>query len=305
MPDILRDGRRRGWFHIDNALLDDFGARIGAYGVAVYAALARHADAKGVCFPSYQGIADKLGVSRRQVIRTVAVLVEHGLIRVQTRRLPGKRPQNLYVLTDDWCREGTDAQPTPITGATSAGASPINGDGDAPVTEMHPTGDGGTPRLVTGMHPKKTQGTTPTKQTQPGEAYVPPPPRLATRIPDNFTLTKELYAYAEWKGVSHAEADAMTERFLLYWQSTPGNAHKTDWEKAWKSWLLGDLVTGKMGTAPTSNPQRFPSTHRKKGGKPDASVSPDPTAHGPFAFAVHGRGHLSADEMDGADGDVD
>ncbi len=302
MPDILRDGRRRGWFHIDNTLLDDFGAAIGAYGIAVYAALARHADAKGVCFPSYQGIADKLGVSRRQVIRTVAVLVEHGLIRVQTRRLPGKRPQNVYVLTDDWCREGTDARPTPIVGA---GVAPINGDSDAPVTEMHPTGDGGAPRLVTEMHPKKTQGTTPTNQTQLGEAQVPPPPRLATRIPDDFTPTDELYAYAERKGVSHTEADAMTERFLLYWQSTPGNARKTDWEKGWQSWLLGDLASGKISTIPTPNPQRFPSTHRKKGGTPDASVSPDPTDHGPFAFAVHRPGNLSAREMDGENGDVD
>ncbi len=166
MPDILRDGRKRGWFHIDNALLDRFGAEIGAYGVAVYAVLARHADAKGVCFPSYQGIADKLGVSRRQAIRTVSVLAERGLIRVQKRQTPGGRPQNLYVLTDDWCNGGIGAAPSPVPSASPA---PMNGDSDALVPEKHPASDLPAPQLVTEVRTKETQGTSgvaPVRQTR-------------------------------------------------------------------------------------------------------------------------------------------
>jgi len=303
MPDILRDGRQWGWFHIDNALLDDFGARIGVYGVAVYATLARHADAKGVCFPSYQGIATKLDVSRRQVIRTVAILVECGLIRVQTRRTPGRRPQNVYVLTDDWCRRDTDAHGTP---PTSASASPIHGDTDAPVTETHAIGDAPAPQLVTGMHPKKTQRTIPRKQTQRGEEQQPTPTQRATRLPDDFTLLDALYAYAAAKGVSRAEADAMTERFTLYWQATGTNALKTDWEKAWKSWLLGDLASGKIGTPiPTSTTHRVSPSPRMKGGLPDASTALDPTDHGPFAFAIGRHRTQSSEEVETGGSDMD
>lgn len=303
MPDILRDGRQRGWFHIDNALLDDFGAAIGAYGVAVYAALARHADAKGVCFPSYQGIADKLGISRRQVIRTVAVLVERGLIRVQTRRPPGKRPQNVYVLTDDWCTKGTDARAAPSSGAE---ASPMNGDRDAPVTETHPVGDREAPQLVTEMHSKETQRTIPRNKTQWGEESRSSHARSATRITDDFVPSAELYAYATGKGVDRGEADAMTERFILYWQTTPKNALKIDWDKAWKSWLLGDLASGKVGAprAPDGTKQS-PSTFRTKGGMPNVGSIPDPTDHGPFAFALGGRGSTTGSEVDAEDRGVD
>lgn len=287
MPDILRDGRKRGWFHIDNALLDRFGAEIGAYGVAVYAVLARHADAKGVCFPSYQGIADKLGVSRRQAIRTVGVLVERGLIRVQKRQTPGKRPQNVYVLTDDWCTGGTGI---PSVLIASAGVSPMDGDGDAPVTGGPLTSDPPAPTPVTGMHPKETQGTKPMKQTHWGGNA--PAPR-ATPLPDDFAVSDAMYAYAAAKGVGRAEAEAMTERFVLYWGATPKNALKTDWEKAWKSWLLGDLADGKLspgGSHRTHSTSR--SSRRPEGGNLDASNCPDATDHGPFSFAVrhHGDG---------------
>jgi len=296
MPDILRDGRQRGWFHIDNALLDDFGARIGVYGVAVYATLARHADAQGVCFPSYQGIANKLAVSRRQIIRTVAVLVECGLIRVQTRCAPGKRPQNVYVLTDDWCRKGTDAPPTLLSGA---GESPINGDRDAPVTDMQVIGDSPAPGLVTEMHPKKTQRTTPRKQTQGREKSLLTHTRDAIPLPDDFTVSDTLYAYAAEKGVSRTEADAMTERFTLYWGATATNGLKTDWEKAWKSWLIGDLTSGKVGLyAEANDAQHSPSIYRRTGGTPDARDAPSATDHGPFAAAFRSRSDSRCTDVD-------
>ncbi|MCA1668316.1 MAG: helix-turn-helix domain-containing protein [Thermomicrobia bacterium] len=69
-----------------------------------------------------------------------------------------------------------------------------------------------------------------------------------TRIPDDFALTPELYAYAADKGVTAAEADGVTEEFILYWQAASGrSAIKTDWKKAWMLRILDRLQMGKIG----------------------------------------------------------
>ncbi len=295
MPDLLRDGRTRGWFHIDNALIDRYGMEIGAYGVAVYAVLARHADAKGVCFPSYQGIADRLGISRRQVIRTVAALAGFGLIRIQTNRMSGTRPQNVYVLTDDWCISVTGASQSPVISAPPA---PGNGDPNALVTAKTATGDAPAPKLVTEMHPKETQGTRPKEKTQGRGNPMHPPAPLAARIPDDFSVSEEMYAYAARKGADREAVEAMTERFTLYWQTTPRDARKTDWAKAWQSWFLGDLRDGKLALRPSPHLPHHPYYPK---GATDVYPTPDPTDHGPFACALGGRSDALCDEVDAED----
>ena len=44
LPIVVQDRRRKGFFTIDNACLDRFGAELGPYGLAVYIALARFAN---------------------------------------------------------------------------------------------------------------------------------------------------------------------------------------------------------------------------------------------------------------------
>ncbi len=54
--------------------------------LAVLVALADHADAAGICWPSQGRIADRLGWSRQRVGRLVSQLVEAGLIRTRQLR---------------------------------------------------------------------------------------------------------------------------------------------------------------------------------------------------------------------------
>ncbi|MGB2775418.1 MAG: helix-turn-helix domain-containing protein, partial [Anaerolineae bacterium] len=59
------DERRTNWFWIDNEVVDRFGPQIGAYGLAVYAALARFADGHTrIAFPAIPTIATQLSVHR-------------------------------------------------------------------------------------------------------------------------------------------------------------------------------------------------------------------------------------------------
>lgn len=78
----IRDARKPGWFWIDNGLLDQHGAAIGAVGIAVYAALARFADSRGECFPATATLARVTGLSRPTVSATLALLVDRQIIAV-------------------------------------------------------------------------------------------------------------------------------------------------------------------------------------------------------------------------------
>ena len=98
--DTLKDGREPGFYIIDNELIDNYGPTIGVYGVAVYNVLAQYANKNGSrIFPSYQTIADKLGISRPKVIDTIKKLIDVGLIKKSPRiDSAGDMTSNEYML---------------------------------------------------------------------------------------------------------------------------------------------------------------------------------------------------------------
>ena len=95
------DRRKRGYFTVDNVLLDEYGSQLGPHGIAVYAALARFANQDQECWPTYRTITDRTGVSRRQIVREIEKLEALGIISV-TRRVDdkGQRTSHLYALLD-------------------------------------------------------------------------------------------------------------------------------------------------------------------------------------------------------------
>lgn len=101
LPIIVRDRRRKGFFTIDNELLDRFGAQLKAHGLAVYMALARFADQDSTCWPSLATISRKTGVSRPQVIREITKLKALNLIAVEHQvNEKGEFSSNIYTLLD-------------------------------------------------------------------------------------------------------------------------------------------------------------------------------------------------------------
>lgn len=96
----LRDGRTPGWFYLDDALIDTHGQVVGAIGIAVYAALARHAKANGRAIVSYDQLADSLDLSRNTVIRKLHLLAESGLISISPQTDDAGNPiaANVYTL---------------------------------------------------------------------------------------------------------------------------------------------------------------------------------------------------------------
>src|SRR5690606_21466129 len=82
LPFTVNDRRTRGYFTIDNILLDAYGKILKAHGIAVYTALARFANSDDECWPSRRAIHDRTGVSLPQINRELNKLVAYGLITI-------------------------------------------------------------------------------------------------------------------------------------------------------------------------------------------------------------------------------
>ncbi len=83
LPIIVQDRKRRGFFTIDNEVIDRYGAQLKPTGIATYTGLARFANREGECFPSQTTLAKRLGMSRMQVSREINKLEKLGLIEVK------------------------------------------------------------------------------------------------------------------------------------------------------------------------------------------------------------------------------
>ena len=89
-------------FRLDNCLIDDYAAEIGAIGVAVYAVLQRYADrTTGQCWPSVATVARLLRLSKNCVKKYLHLLARLGLITIAPRSTAeGDPTSNLYTVHD-------------------------------------------------------------------------------------------------------------------------------------------------------------------------------------------------------------
>ena len=89
-------------FRIDNVVIDEYGEKIGAIGMAIYSVFSRYADRRtNEAFPNHKTIARKLKIGVSTVKRYVKVLIAHGLVVVQPRfDKAGDRTSNLVILLD-------------------------------------------------------------------------------------------------------------------------------------------------------------------------------------------------------------
>jgi len=95
----IRDRREAHWFWIHDIIVDIYGPQIGAYGIAVYAALARYADREGHATPSLTTLARTLHISRNTILKTLETLtVHHLLAKSQRVARAGHHEENIYTL---------------------------------------------------------------------------------------------------------------------------------------------------------------------------------------------------------------
>jgi hypothetical protein len=96
---MVRDSRQPGHFWADNEVLDVYGAKLGAHGIAVYMAMTRRADnSTGECMLSTRRIAKQVAMSTGGVFNALALIVTLGLARKVLESEHGKPA--VYVLAD-------------------------------------------------------------------------------------------------------------------------------------------------------------------------------------------------------------
>ena len=95
----VEDKRGHYFYRIDNAVIEEYGPKIGAYGLAVYNVLAMYAGRKDSAFPSLRTIEKDLGISRPTIVKAIDTLIEVGLITKERRRNErGDHTSNVYTL---------------------------------------------------------------------------------------------------------------------------------------------------------------------------------------------------------------
>ncbi|PFE42463.1 DNA replication protein [Bacillus cereus] len=96
----LIDRRRRGFFMIDNEIVDD--ARLSHKEMAVYMVLCRHLNQEtGSCFPSLATIGKKVGMSKNTIIKSLNLLIECGYVFKEKRNgEDGGHASNVYYIND-------------------------------------------------------------------------------------------------------------------------------------------------------------------------------------------------------------
>lgn len=95
----VRDLREK-FYMVDDAYLNGYARICGIYATGVYNVLCRHVGSDQSCFPSIQLMADKLGVSSRQVSRAIKMLEGCGIIRVE--RLKGGHSKYWLIDKSGW-----------------------------------------------------------------------------------------------------------------------------------------------------------------------------------------------------------
>lgn len=110
-------------FRLDNCLIDDYAAEIGAIGVAVYAVLQRYADrTTGQCWPSVATMARLLRLSKNCVKKYLHLLARLGLITIAPRSTAAGDPSsNLYTVHDPTQRDAVLRRQRARGGAPGAG----------------------------------------------------------------------------------------------------------------------------------------------------------------------------------------
>lgn len=94
----VRDTRRVGWYSVDNEIIDEHGALPGAYGVAVYNVLCRHARNQPKVTLSVREIGAALGISHDRVRKSLVDLAVAGLVHHEPPRQPGPGRISAIVL---------------------------------------------------------------------------------------------------------------------------------------------------------------------------------------------------------------
>jgi hypothetical protein len=205
-------------------------------------------DGTGI-WTSKQSMADDLEMGRRTVQVCIDDLLSEGLIRETGRRAC----RNGFTVEYSIVIEAIEALPsTRENGVTRAGRAPVSTRaGDAPVQDVHMTRAGRARQDVQDVHINLPRTIHEPRKEEP--PCVPPEakPEPKARLPADWTLSDEGWAYARSKKIPDEDIADEARGFHAYWSDRSGpDARKSarGWEQCWAGWcrrIAGRYAAGR------------------------------------------------------------
>ena len=131
----IKRGRRLPFVIVPWWLLDC--KEIDGYDLAVYCAIARHADSQGEAYPSRSRIADIAGVNIKTVDRAVIALQNAGAIEKRIRRdKAGDLTSNIYIVHELPTGVATQTGPPSDSNGTTVATQTVDGVATQTVQEL-------------------------------------------------------------------------------------------------------------------------------------------------------------------------
>lgn len=238
--DLVRQGQR--FTIVPHELLAD--QEISDRAFRLWCRLDRFAGARGTAFPARSTMAEALRCSRDSIDRALRELVRTGWLQ----KTPPSRAGGVccYVLVSD---------------------------PDARVRQ------GGTPRVRQGGRTGASEKEYVVKEhSTPNGVDAPKKQKRRTRIPDDFTISPSMRAWAHEKTPT-LDIDETTHRFILYWEGE--GKVKADWLATWKLWMLKEAGSNAVQMPKDAEPIVLPF--------PPRDVMDDPKAYLEWARAEEDR----------------
>lgn len=185
----------------------------------VLIAIANHYDFND---PALVVLAREARLSRSAVIRAIQSLEERGELEVDRDDTPGRSRKNHYRIPGyEESRDATNRGERVASGEERVANPAGNGSADATRTASN--------------------------HVQPSEGARKRATTRGTRIPDEFIVTDTM---VDWVRANCPDIDwqLSTKTFVAHWKAESGaRATKSNWEMAWRKWLLKDQANVKRG----------------------------------------------------------
>ena len=182
-------------------------------------ALADVADDSGRCWPSVAYLVEKTKLSRATVQRRLHALTEAGRIVTSSR----SGAPNVYEFVLDMPLDATSQVPQPEAG----GVPQVDTGSNLTPVALDDTG-GASPSATGGASLGEALHVIDTSVTRHS------PRKRATTLPDDFTVTADMRAWAAEKAPG-VDLDWQTEQFRDHHQGK--GSRFVDWRKAWQTWI--------------------------------------------------------------------
>jgi hypothetical protein len=220
MESVPRSSKDQDRFFIDNTFFrGGWAGKLGPYAIAVYSAIALHADSKSQeAWPSHATIARLTGMSARQVIREVERLESYNIVSVKSRQ--EERKPALITLLDKSAWK-------PIDGEHMTGSHmPDSHKPGSHMTDSHMTYDSESDEHMTPSHTNKTHITKPNNKISSNDDSGQKPPEDSAGVSTEGTTEK-------W---NKANKTIVGNKFLELTRLKPPNP-KSKTAGAWWGWL--------------------------------------------------------------------